>query len=169
MLRRALRRIYTVCGYAAAAFLVAIAAVTLLQVVARQAGVAIETIEVAGFCLAASTFLGLAHTFVNGAHVRVSLVSQSVPPAVRRWIELWCCAVGFAVVAYAAWNMALYTLESWQFGDISPGLAAVPFWIPQLGVAVGMIVMAIGILEQATLVWIGEEPDYAQSSDAAME
>lgn len=169
MLRRILRRVYTFCGYASAAFLVAIAVVTLIQIVARQIGVAIETIEVAGFCLAASTFLGLAYTFVNGTHVRVTLISQNVAPGVRRWIELWCCAVAFGVVAYAAWNMALYTLESWQFGDISPGLAAVPFWIPQSGVAVGLVVMAVGILEQATLVWAGEEPDYAQAADAAME
>lgn len=169
MLRRAAQGLYAACGFAAAAFLAAIAVVTLVQVAARQMGIAIETTEVAGFCLAASTFLGLAYTFVNGGHVRISLVSQFASPGIRRAVELWCCAVAFAVVAYAAWQMILFTLQTWDFGDLSPGLVAMPLWIPQSGVALGLVVLAVGIAEQATLILAGRGAGYETNVDGTAE
>ncbi|WP_055682112.1 TRAP transporter small permease [Jannaschia rubra] len=169
MLRRGLHALYTLCGYAAAAFLAAIAVVTLWQIVARQIGMAIETTEIAGFCLAASTFLALAHTFVNGGHVRISLVSQFAPPHLRRAVEIWCCALAAGVTGYAAWQMVLFTLQSHDFGDLSPGMVAMPLWIPQSGVAFGLVVLTVAIAEQATLVIRGQAPGYATNIDGTVD
>ncbi|WP_172328416.1 TRAP transporter small permease [Mangrovicoccus sp. HB161399] len=160
MIRRYLHLLYTACGYAAAGFLAMIAVLTLAQVVARQLGIPLESIELAGFCLAASTFLGLAHTFVNGGHVRVAMLSNALPKAGRRWLEAWCCLVGLGASGYAAWHMAGFTWETYIYGDLSPGLAAMPLWIPQSGVAAGLAVLAVGFAEQLAVVLTGGTPDY---------
>lgn len=169
MLRRALHWVYRGCGYAAAGFLAAIAVVTFAQIVMRQLGIPVETTEVAGFCLAASTFLALAYTFVNGGHVRLGLVAQFLPGRAGRLAELWCCAIGAAISGYMAWQMLLYTLETRQFGDLSPGFVAMPLWIPQTGVTFGLMVLTVALLEQATLILSGKPADYETNVDATPE
>jgi len=168
-MRKFIHGLYNLCGYAAAFFLAAIAVVTLLQIVARQLRIAIETTEIAGFCLAAATFLGLAYTFVNGGHVRISFVSQFLSKRLSRLFELWCCAVGIAISGWAAWHMTHYTIQTFQFGDLSPGLVAMPLWIPQSGVCLGLIMLCVAIVEQATLIWAGQSAGYEKNVDGSVE
>ncbi len=169
MVRSTLQALYTLCGVLAAIFLAGIAVATLYQVVARQLGIAIETTEISGFFLAASTFLGLCYTLVNGGHVRVGLISEYASPATHRAVELWCCAVGALITGYAAVQMTLFTIETYRFGDLSPGLVAVPLWIPQSALAFGLIVLTIAILEQATLVWRGQKAGYETNIDSTVD
>lgn len=169
MIRRGLQGLYLLCGVLAAIFLAGIAVATLYQVIARQMGMAIETTEISGFFLAASTFLGLCYTLVNGGHVRVGLVSQYASPGTHKAVELWCCAVGASITGYAAVQVTLFTIETYRFGDLSPGMMAVPLWIPQSALAFGLIVLTVAILEQATLIWRGEKAGYETNVDSTME
>lgn len=169
MFRAIAHRLYLFCGYAAGAFLAAIAVATLWQIVARQMGQAVEMTELSGFCLAASTFLALAYTFVNGGHVRVGIVPQLFSGGISRGFELWCCAVGILISGYAAYHMTLFTLETYRFGELSPGMMAIPLWIPQSAVAFGLAVMCIGIIEQAGLILSGRAADYETNIDSTAE
>lgn len=168
-MRRLIEQLALVCGYLAAFFLVGIAIATLTQIVARQLGQAIETTELSGFFLAASTFLGLAYTFVNGGHVRIGLMAQFAPKRVRTAVEIWVCAVGAFVVGFAAWHMTAFTIETYKFGDLSPGLIAAPLWIPQSAVSFGLIVLLLSILEQLTLVLTGQPTRYETNIDSTAE
>lgn len=169
MLRRSIRILANVCGWLAAAFLAGIAVATALQIVARQFGQPLETTELSGFFLAAATFLALAHTFVMGGHVRLGLVADFAPPGLRRAFEVWACAFAAMIVGYAGWQMAEFTIETYRFGDLSPGMLAVPLWIPQSAVCLGLFVMLLSILEQASLVLSGARADYDTNSDSAVE
>ncbi len=168
-MRNLIHTLYTFCGYAAAFFLASIAGVTILQIVARQLKIAIETTEIAGFCLAAATFLGLAYTFVNGGHVRISLVSQFLPQRAHRLIELWCCAIGMLITGWSAWQMTHYTWQTLQYGDLSPGMVAMPLWIPQAGVCFGLIMLFVAMVEQASLIWAGQSAAYETNVDGSAE
>ncbi len=152
MLRVVLERIYLYSGYVSAIFLVGIAVSIVAQIVGRMRGMTIDSTEVAGLCLAASTFFGLAHTFRSGAHVRIKLLLDRLPWSARRPIEIFNCLLAAVAVCYLAWNMILFALQSFEFHDVSPGLLAIPFWIPQAGVAVGITLLAIAIIDE--LVWI---------------
>ncbi|QIE57437.1 TRAP transporter small permease [Pikeienuella piscinae] len=169
MLRSIVLNLSRICGGLAACFLALIAVATILQVVARQFGQAVETTELSGFFLAASTFLGLAYTFINGGHVRISLVSQFASERVRRPIELWACGVALAVTGFATWHMIAFTYETYSFGDLSPGLLAVPLWIPQSALAFGLLVLMLAIVEQGALVIAGRPAGYAINIDGTAE
>lgn len=152
MLRYVLERLYLYSGYVSAFFLVGIAVSIIAQIAGRMRGVTIDATEVAGLCLAASTFFGLAHTFRSGAHVRIKLIIERLPWSTRRPIEILNCVLAAVAVCFLAWNMILFALQSFEFHDISPGLLAIPFWIPQAGVAVGITLLAIAIIDE--LFWI---------------
>ena len=152
-MRTLLDRLYLVSGVLAALFMVTIASVVLAQIVGRFLGFVVPSAtEIAGFCVAASAFLALAPTLQHGGHIRVTLVLEHLPKRVHRWVELWCLAVAFGMTLYfARWVIDL-VLGSIRFGDVSPGLLAVPLWIPQLAMAIGLVIFAICLLDNLIMV-----------------
>lgn len=167
-MRRALDALYCASGVLSAFFLMMIGVTILLQIAGRFLHFTFDATEISGFCMAASTFLGLAYTLHAGAHIRVNLLVGKLAAANRRWAEIWCCAIGAAAFAYfaaKAWEM---TWESLQFGDTSPGLMAVPFWIPQTGMALGATIMTIALVDELAQTLGGKIPDFADAEAQAI-
>lgn len=169
MLRVFLDRLYDACGYIAAAFMVGIAAAIIVQIIARMRGITFDATEAAGFCLAATTFFGLAHTFRRGAHVRITLMTSNLPPRLKYGMEVFSCLLGVVVVSFLGWHILQLTIQSYQFNDVSPGLLAMPFWIPQFGVTAGVAVFAVALIDE--LVWLlsGGAPRYDAPSDLDLD
>ena len=63
--RHALDKVYVVSGYIAGFFLVCISVLIIAQVAGRFLVLAIDATELAGYCLAATTYFGLAYTFAR--------------------------------------------------------------------------------------------------------
>jgi TRAP-type C4-dicarboxylate transport system permease small subunit len=168
-MRAALDKLYDLCGYIAAVFLVGIAASIVAQIIYRLRGITFDATEAAGLCLAASTFFGLAHTFRRGAHVRINLLVDRLPQRFRQPVEILNCLIGTAVVSFLAWNVIALAIQSYQFNDVSPGLMAVPFWIPQAGVAFGVTVLAIAFIDE--LIWLlrGGKPRYEAPDEIGID
>lgn len=165
MLRRVLDGLYLSGGYLAALFLVGIAASIIAQVVGRYFGYVIDSTEIAGFCLAASTFLGLAYTLRCGSHIRVTLLIRNATGSAKRWVELWC--IGFTALAmlyFTYWTID-FVYFSWSINEKSPGLMAVPFWIPRLGMALGLLLLSIALVDELVAVLSGHEPSYEANAE----
>ncbi|MDX1513864.1 MAG: TRAP transporter small permease [Gammaproteobacteria bacterium] len=181
-MRRFLDRLYLASGALAALFIVAICVVVLLQVGANLIDVAAKLItgepvgivipsyaEFAGFFLAAASFLALAHTLRRGDHIRVSLLITHVRGTPRRVMELVCIGVALAVSAYFAWFMFDLVLESFEYGDLSTGMVPVKLWVPQLSLALGLVVLAIALADEFVCVLRGGDPSYEKNSQAPAE
>ncbi len=159
-MRAFLDKLYSAGGVMAAIFLFAIFTIVLLQVGANlidfiaasvtghAIGLAIPSYaEIAGFMLAGTSFLALPYALRHGTHIRVNLFIQRMGPTGRRISDSWSFLVGLVLISwltYYAWELVL---ESYEFGDLSPGLIAVPIWIPQITLALGTTLMAISLLD----------------------
>ena len=171
-MRRKLFLLYRGCGVLAALFLVSIGVLLVAQIVGRLFGVLVPSAnELAGFSMGAATFLALADTLGSGGHIRVSLLIQRLKGKAQRAVELWCLAVGALLIGYFTVYTVVMVWESYDFGDVSPGLVPVPLWIPQLGMAVGLLVMCIAFIEELVHVWRGGVPIYTETGETftAME
>ncbi|MEL6996975.1 MAG: TRAP transporter small permease [Pseudomonadota bacterium] len=168
-MRRALDGIYTGAGVFSGLFLVGIALTIIAQVVGRMVGLTIDSTETAGFCLAASTFLGLAYTLRRGGHIRVTLAIRHAGPALRRGIEVWCLIVSAAGVAYFLyWSVDLVWF-SWKFNELSPGLMAIPFWIPRLAMALGALILLIALIDELVCLLVqGGRPSYEENAETVL-
>jgi TRAP-type C4-dicarboxylate transport system permease small subunit len=178
--RAALDGLYHLSGGLAGVFLVAICAIVAAQVVGNvidrllivthgaPIGIIIPAYsDFAGFFLAASTFLALAHTLMRGEHVRVRLVLNRLPAAGQYWAELWCAGFAGVVAAAATYFGALLTWESWRFGDAITGMVAVPLWIPQLAMVTGLMILTIAIADIfCSVLTRGRLPFEAAHTDA---
>lgn len=167
-MRRALDILYSSSGLLSAFFLMMIGVTILLQIAGRFLNFAFDATEVSGFCMAASTFLGLAYTLKVGAHIRVNLLVGKLSAPNRRRVEIWCCTLGAAAFAYVSANAWLMAYDSFLFGDTSPGLMAVPFWIPQIGMALGSSIMTIGLVDELVQTLGGRIPDFADAEAQAI-
>jgi len=152
--RRILDFIYDAAGYLAAFFLVGTLAMVVLGIATRLASAFVAgTDSYAGYCMAASGFLALAHTLKRGEHIRVTLVLEHVRGRGRRVLELAALAIGTLLAIAFAWYSVRLTYQSWQFNDVSTGNDATPLWIPQLTMAAGTIVLALAFGDELMLEW----------------
>jgi hypothetical protein len=74
--------------------------------------------------------------------------------------------VALFVVAYFAWFAIGMTWFSYTFGDVSQGLIAVKLWIPQSGMAAGLLVLAVALLDDLIVVLRGGEASYQRAAAA---
>lgn len=171
-MRKLLDWLYTGSGVLAGVFLILIAALSLAQICGRLFGFdAYSFDDFAGFCMAASSFLGLAHTYRRNEHIRVAILIDRLSGGRRRALELLCLAASTFLIAYFAWYAADMVLFSYQNNDVSQGLVAVPLWLPQSGMALGLAIMTIALLEDLVTVITRGTPSYIvaeQSKKVAM-
>ena len=152
-MRKLLDGLYDAAGYLAAFFMVGILAMVLASVVGRMAGFNLRGSDAyAGYCMAAASFLALAHTLKRGEHIRVTLFLDRFGGRLKRPLELWSHAAGvFFCAALAVFSVRL-AWTSRAFNDISQGNDATPLWIPQIGMAVGACVLLIAMLDDFVLL-----------------
>lgn len=146
--RAVLDGIYFTAGVLAALCLVAILVLIVLQMVARWTGEIFPGAqEYAGYCMAAASFLAFAHALNRGSHIRVSLVLNALPAKARRVVDVWCFAVGAALMWYFVWYGVRFVYWSWRFNDVSQGPDATPLFIPQTAMLVGAFVFALALTD----------------------
>jgi TRAP-type C4-dicarboxylate transport system permease small subunit len=151
--RKALDRLYDAAGYLAAFFMVGILAMVLASVVGRLAGFNLRGSDAyAGYCMAAASFLALAHTLKRGEHIRVTLFLDRFGGRLRRPLDLWSHVAGTFFCAILAFYSARLVWQSRLFNDVSQGNDATPLWIPQLGMAAGAIVLLVAMVDDLTLL-----------------
>ena len=171
-MRKSLERLYLGSGVFAGVFLVLIGALSLAQITGRMLGFAAYSFDdFAGFCMAASSFLGLAHTYRRNEHIRVALVIDRLHGGKRRALEALCLAASSFLIGFFAWYAIDMVWTSYQINDVSQGLVPVPLWLPQGGMALGLIIMTIALLDDLIVVIAGGTASYIaveQSKKIAM-
>jgi TRAP-type C4-dicarboxylate transport system permease small subunit len=166
-MRAALEVLYKTSGLAAGFFLVAIGALTAAQISGRLLGLpAYSFDDFAGYSMCASSFLGLAYTLRTNEHIRMTLVLHHTRPRMRRALEITCLAIATSLVGLFAWYSCDMTLLSYQLGDVSQGLVPVPLWVPQTGMALGLVVLAVAFLDDLAAALRGRPTSYAAAEAA---
>ena len=148
-MRRALDRIYDAAAYLAALFLVGTLVMVLLGIFGRLLGFQLRgTDAYAGYFMAGAGFLALAHTFVRGEHIRVTLVLEHAGEKAKRLLERISLAIALLLSLAFAWYSTRLAWQSFEFHDISTSNDATPLWIPQISMALGNIVLALAFIDQ---------------------
>jgi len=160
-LRRALDGLYVLGGVLAALCVLAILVLMIGASVGRYLNWRVSWInDVVAWLCAAAAFLGMAYSFRNGDFVRVTLLLESVSPAVRRWLELVSLGVASVAIGYLGFWAARFTYQSWDFNDIAGNMVAIPIWIPQMSFVVGTALLVIAVLDECVCVLRGAKPSY---------
>ncbi len=181
-MRKVLDTLYKGGGWMAAFFIAAICILVVCQVclnlldrissllTGSAIGLTIPSYaDFTGYFLAASSFLALAYTLREGGHIRVSLVINSFSPGLRRITEIWCLSLASCITLFFTWYCFTLTRESFTYNDLSPGMIAVPIWIPQSTLLLGLILLSVALIDELTQVLRGNLPNYVGKGENLMD
>ncbi|MBJ7536113.1 TRAP transporter small permease [Marinomonas transparens] len=159
-------KLYLCSGLLSGLCIVIITLLLLAQIIGRFIGFIVPSAEdFAGYALAASTFLGLAYTFREGGHIRVTLLIQRLSPLPRQIQEGVILALSFALLCFLSYSCIYMVYESYIYNEVSYGYIPVPLWIPQVPVAVGMIALNLAVLDALIMALRGKQPTYSTLED----
>lgn len=163
-MRKFLEALYTGSGVLAGVFLILIALLSLAQISGRVLGFdAYSFDDFAGFCMAASSFLGLAHTYRRNEHIRVAMLVDRLSGTKRMVLEGLCLGSSSFLLGFFAWYAGDMVLTSYQINDVSQGLVAVPLWLPQSGMALGLTIMTVAMLDDLVVLLRRGTPSYLEA------
>jgi TRAP-type C4-dicarboxylate transport system permease small subunit len=170
MIRTFLDRLYRWSGYLAGLFLIAIFVLMMLLSAGRPLGLNIPAgDDFVSWCMAATAFLGLAHTFRHGEMIRVGLLIDRLEGRVKHGVEIAVLLVGTGFTGFFAWHAAVMTWQSYLFHDMSQGVIAIPLWIPQLGYSGGLAILFIAFVDELIHVLRGYPPRYEKPKPKTAE
>jgi len=151
-MRKLLDGIYNSAAALAALFMLGLLLMVLLSIVSRQLHFHVPGVDAyAGYLMAASGFLAMAHTLKRGEHIRVTLLLNAVRGRWKKSMELFALGVAvFLAVLFAFYSCKL-AWQSHVFNDISTGSDATPLWLPQIAMAYGAVIFALAFIDEALL------------------
>jgi TRAP-type C4-dicarboxylate transport system permease small subunit len=150
--RKLLDALYDGAAWLAALFMVGLLAMVLLGIVSRLLHFHVPgTDAYAGYLMAGSGFLALAHTLKRNEHIRVTLLLSALRGAARRGLELWALFAAVLLSALAAFYNCRLAWQSHLFNDISTGNDATPLWLPQLSMALGSVILLVAFIDEFML------------------
>ena len=166
-MRAWLDSLYDAAAWLAALMMVGTLVMVVLGMVDRYVPINFRGTDMyAGYFMAGSGFLALAHTLKKNEHIRVTLLLNAVPPGTKRALEIWSLCAAVLLSGLFAFYSARLAWQSWDFHDISTGNDATPLWIPQIGMALGTLVLLIAFVDELVMELRGQR--VAVASDEAL-
>ena len=148
-LNKNLNKLYKFSGYLAAIFLILVAVFILIGISSRIFGFYIRGLaEYSGYCMASASFFGLAYTFVEGGHIRITLFLEKLSGFKKRIVEIWCLVIASLFSGYLAFYFIKMLIISYKFQERSEGADEILIWIPQTSVAIGSTIFFISVFHQ---------------------
>ena len=99
--------------------------------------------EFSAYMLVGLSYLGLAYTWRQGGHVRITLLVSRLPAKAAGWIRLFVLILIFMFmigITHAGWEMIVYAR---QIGLRSDTWLTFPLFWPQLTVFVGFLLLTL--------------------------
>ncbi len=154
-------KFYLASGYLSGLCIVLIMLIILAQIVGRLMGFIVPSAEdFSGYALAAATFFGLAYTFREGGHIRVTLVIQHWSERTRHYQEMVVLVFALALTSFMSFYCVHMVWESYVFEEVSYGYIPIPLWMPQVPVALGALALNLAVLDDLVVLLLGGVPSY---------
>lgn len=172
-MRKALDALYGVALLGACLSMILIAIFVFIQVLARvvdsllvmlgwpRYGFIIPSLaEIGAFLFVASAFLALPAALRAAGHVRVTLLLRFLGPVGDKVATGLVLLVALSLAAFAAWALGVQALASFQRGSVSYGIIAIPLWVPQAIMSLGVVIFAVSLLDELVALLRSGEPAF---------
>lgn len=147
-MRKILDKLYLLSGDIAAVFLFCILLMIVIQMFARWSGIVVAGLtDIAGYCMAATSFFGLGYAMSKNSHIRVDLLLSGMK-ADRRAAEVICTTIASIIAAAFVWFAIKANYISFTLGERSQGQDELYVWIPQIAMSIGTVVLLIALLDR---------------------
>ena len=115
--------------------------------------------EYSGYSLASASFLALAYTFNENAHIRITLFLEKAKGKLLKFLTFWCLGVSTFFSGFLGFYFIKMWIISIELAERSQGADEILLWIPQTGVALGSIIFFICITHNFVKIFIEKSND----------
>jgi TRAP-type C4-dicarboxylate transport system permease small subunit len=158
---------YLFSAWASGFCLILMVSLILAQIAARLLGQIIPSSEdFAGWLLSATIFFGLAYTFNEGGHIRVTILLNRFSGRRQQFFEYINILIGLSISGYLAFYTAVTVYEAYDFADVTDTYLAVPLWMIQMPMAIGSTCLFIAMLDALVTMLMGKVPSYVNAENA---
>ena len=148
-MRRSLDRLYNGSLFLAGIFLVGIFVLMITEAALRKLGSYVPgASEMIGWFCAAAGFLALPATFKRGDMVRVAILVERAPLALRRALLLMCLVLATVATSTMLWAAGRYLYGGWRSDETTQGMIEIAVWIPQLSFLLGVLLLLVAVLDE---------------------
>jgi len=146
-LDKALNSVSRGCLLLASACIVSILVAVVINIVDRMMGhYTPGTNEFAGYCVGAAGALGLASTFLNNKHIRMSLLLNRASHRARRLLENTCLVLSTCLSGFISFYLCRMVYISIMLEDRSTGSDGILLYIPQIPMALGFVILTLSMV-----------------------
>jgi TRAP-type C4-dicarboxylate transport system permease small subunit len=163
-------RVANVVGVISALFLAGIAVLVLSEIGARAVfNYSLSfSWEYSAFFMAIAFFCGASFTLRSGGHVRVSLLSSSVPPRVAWMIDVFATVCGVVITVYMTYAFIQFTAASFASGSVSATTSRTPLVIPQAAISFGLVLFTIQMIARLIRLLTGRPTESAMEGSLSV-
>ena len=111
------------------------------------------SVEIGELLLALVVFSSVAYAQQARAHVSTNLVTARLSPLLRTWVQLIGLTTVLVVVVWAVVATFERGMTSFEAGEATFGIRAVPLWPGRLLVPIGLGLLAIELLIMMRGIW----------------
>ena len=171
MLRRALSAIDAICEAAAniaAVVVVLIALLAILDIVLRaffDFGLTFA-LEYESYALAIVMFAASGWALRHGAHIRVGLLVNLLPPRGRHWADVAATAFSLGVSGYVSVAIVRYAMSTAERGAVSIQISQTPLIYPQALFAASVCMITLALFARLVRLLIGDAPELNDADPA---
>ena len=164
---RSIRMISELCGFAAAAMIVAGVLVVCQMVFVRHVlnQSTIWQTDFVTYCLVAATFVGSPYVLMMRGHVNVDVLPHYLGPRARWWLALFA---GVLTLAFCVSITALtfrFWLEAWSNKWVSDTMWRARLWIPYSSMPIGLGILSLQCIADLVGLITGREPPFGIASE----
>ena len=102
--------------------------------------------EYSAYCMAMAIFCGAAYTLRTGGHIRVSLLSSSLPAKWAWGVDILATILGCVISSFLSLALIQLAWRSFLSGSTSATISATPLAIPQGIIALGALFLTLQLL-----------------------
>ena len=131
----------------AAVFILTI--IVFINVVVRHLPIPISLLfaeEYSAYLVIAITFLSAGYALRQGAHIRVTLLTDMLPERLKRWWDVFAASLCMLVVVLLLYYGSKFFLAALFSGQRSDTIMATPLWIPRLLLVPGYLLLVLEIM-----------------------
>lgn len=145
---RTLQAISYWTGYLAGWAIMAIMSLTIIEVISRYGlhHPLMLADELGGYSLVIISFLGLAYTWKERGHIRITFVINRLPKGISNWLRIITRTAGLAYVILASKVSYDFIIDAFRRNIRSNSQLMTPLKWPEMAIPVGLTLLALIII-----------------------
>jgi len=102
--------------------------------------------EYSGYFYLAAIFLGLAYTFNQEGHIRISIVTSRLSDSIKRWVDVLAGTMTLVILLFALYYSWDFMVESKEMEMLSEGVSETPLYLTQIPIVIGLALFVLAVL-----------------------